>query len=572
MLRGSPSYRKRLFALHGWLGLNFGLWLFVVCFTGAIASLTQEIEWLTDQAVRIQPQGPIQWQETYETLTQAYPTAKVTAFRAGESSVLETQAWVSYIDFPDGRWGQVRIDPYQARIVRPSQRLLLPSFIRQLHYNAHSELGFYIIGFLALPLLVSGVSGLLFYKNWWRSFFRLRTGHGVRVFWSSAHPLIGVWSLVFAIIIAITGLWYLAEDFLPNDVVYSSPKLSAEQLAAYGPTPQMLPLDEYVSAALSAFPGLPPTRVSLPRSPDGTVSVWFRTGDWLTRDRADAVYLHPYSGEVLAVHRHDERGVLYWWIHAADSLHFGYWGGLAGKVVWFLFGLSLPALMLSGAYLSFRRSDLIGGRRPGDPAGRRPGWKQVPLRTVLTLGLLAAMIWTTTYACEENRSVNASQFVTLGSVAVGPWTASVSRAAPVDPGEITDYRFRVEAGKGRAANFKHATLRLTDSSPTTEPVMAKGPAQAMRAAVPMPELLGDQVTLALEIETWDGIRHRAEFSDAWREAQRMVSSGDQAQPGQQPLPNPPPLSNTFLAVLAFFWVVTLAVGAVWLWIDRRLEA
>lgn len=573
MVRSSPSYRKRLFAIHGWLGLNFGLWLCVVCFTGAIASLTHEIEWLTDPALRIQPQGPIQWQQTYETLTQAYPTAKITGFRAGEASVLDTLAWESYIHYPDGRWGQVRVDPYQAKIVSPPRQLYLRNFVRQLHYNAHSDLGFYFISFLALPLLVSGVSGLLFYKNWWRSFFRLRTGPGVRVFWSSAHPFTGVWSFVFAIIIAITGLWYLTERFLPDDVVYSGgPTLSADQLAAYGPTPKLLPLEQYVAASLGAFPELAPTRIALPGSPDGTVSVWVRTGDWLTRDRANTVYLHPYSGDVLAVHKHDDRGLLYWWSNAADSLHFGYWGGLAGKVVWCLFGLFLPALMLSGAYLSFRRSGLLGGSRHTATPGSRPLWKQFPLRSVLTLGLLGAMVWTTTYACEANRSVVASKSVTLGTVAIGPWTASLSRAAAVHLGETAEYHLRVEAGEGRAANFKQATLRLADSRTTTEPVLAEGPARAMTASVPTPKHLDAEVSITLEIETWDGIRHRAEFPDAWHDPPRQKLSSDHAASVQPALPDPSPITKTFFSVLALFWVITVAVGAVWLWIDRRPAA
>ena len=39
----------------------------------------------------------------------------------------------------------------------------------------------------------------------------------------------------------------------------------------------------------------------------------------------------------------------------ADPLHFGYFGGLATKLVWFVFGVGLSGLSISGVLLTWRR-------------------------------------------------------------------------------------------------------------------------------------------------------------------------------------------------------------------------
>ncbi len=47
------------------------------------------------------------------------------------------------------------------------------------------------------------------------------------------------------------------------------------------------------------------------------------------------------------------------WINdIADPLHFGYWGGLPTKIIWFIMGIGISSLVLSGIWVTLKRKAL----------------------------------------------------------------------------------------------------------------------------------------------------------------------------------------------------------------------
>jgi len=48
--------RKNLFKIHGWIGVKLSILFFIICFSGTLATLSSEMDWLVTPAIRASPQ------------------------------------------------------------------------------------------------------------------------------------------------------------------------------------------------------------------------------------------------------------------------------------------------------------------------------------------------------------------------------------------------------------------------------------------------------------------------------------------------------------------------------------
>jgi uncharacterized iron-regulated membrane protein len=186
----------------------------------------------------------------------------------------------------------------------------------------------------------------------------LKTGKGSRVFYSSLHKLVGAWSIPFMMLISATGIWYFIER---ADIPKISPYLDEErpsipqaELAKYD-TAASIDFDRCVAIAQQAIPGLEVKGIQPPGHPGQSVYLSGTSDVPLVRYRANRVYIHPYTYEVMKVQRAAEINTITWLNDIADPLHFGYWGGLVTKFIWFIFGLGLSSLILTGPWLYLKK-------------------------------------------------------------------------------------------------------------------------------------------------------------------------------------------------------------------------
>ena len=551
--RKRTNWRKVLFRLHGWLGLNVGLLLFVICFSGSVATLSHEIDWLLNPDLRAPVQAqPYDWTAMHQALRAAFPEGENLGVYAPEEPGF---AAVSYVTVPNGQTRKVYLNPYSGAVQGHTSFFNVQRFFRSFHRRFFDgDRGIVLVTLCAFVLLLAAATGFTYYKGWLKQLFRLRRGNGPRLLWSDLHKGAGIWGLAFTLLTALTGVFYFVEVGFQEAGRYDKllppplPEVEEASLTGYGPQPKLLPAGRYVQAAQAALPGLRVRSVRMPHRPGEAAYVDGQAGNPLTRDRANKVLLHPFSGDVLAVQKSTELGVVPFITDAVDPLHFGYFGGLWTKVLWCALGLLLSFSILAGAYLWVVRSQ---PRRRGRACGSREAkkWRMTPflwlrgalVATALTLAYFFVVVFATVDGIRAYGPQHPPAAV-VDTATVGPHAVRLSCAAPchLEDGAAFTARF---GGEG-LPNYHSVSLGADTSLGTAAAVALEGPARAPTATATAPR----GTPLRLRLVTRAGAVHAAAISASALEAARSSSAAYE-----------PALPDTASGV---WWVVGIFVVAV----------
>jgi uncharacterized iron-regulated membrane protein len=365
------SRSKLWFLVHSWLALPIWFFVLIVCVTGTLAVISQEIVWLANPQMRAsQPSDDaplLSYDQLIAAIKQAEPQILVESISRPDETHFALDVEVTY---PDGRSVVVYVNPYSGVIQGTAPQFNFRAFTRALHgwwlvpfTNGYSW-GWYLVSFLGLPLLVSLITGLVVYKKFWKGFLRptLRIRHGARIFWGDFHRLSGIWSIWFIAVISITGTWFLIEAMLfDNQVSISSAQIipamarEAVPLSPDGTPPAQIDIDRAIEIAMQKIPGLEASFISLPGNAYSHLDVGGR--GWYPLMFQTAT-INPYNGEIAASRLISDRSTLEFVTESMRPLHTGDFGGLWIKLIWFFFGLVLSMMVLSGLLIWTKRTAL----------------------------------------------------------------------------------------------------------------------------------------------------------------------------------------------------------------------
>lgn len=353
---------RQWFTLHSWAGFAFAGLLFLVCFTGVLATLSYEIQYLSDDKYRALEtrEGPVAWSKLESNLAGDYPESHILGGNVHQQPYLAGEVRLMT---PDG-FQFVFFDPGSGTLLGEGGWGQLSRYLRDIHmYLSIGGVGKYIVTLTSILLLISLVSSFYVYRKWWRGFL---TSPGQltwkkRTDWSSWHKWMGLWAWWLIAVMAVTGLWYLAEQvmFDTNVAHYpSAPKISHTQTEKERSARS---LTELVKAAQSARPDMDITGFYYPHRHNQVMSFVGQNDSVLVRDRANRVYLDPITAEVVSTQYASDLDVIARIADTADPLHFGNFAsgnvsGLTVKIIYAVFGLMLTGLVLGGMRMHYLRT------------------------------------------------------------------------------------------------------------------------------------------------------------------------------------------------------------------------
>lgn len=348
MAARAPKGRSLWWVVHSWVGMKLSIFMTFILLTGTLAVFAHEIDWLITPEMRVASRDAptASWGAMAEAAARAAPEGRLQTLYAPIDPWFAAEAW---IDRGSGAPGRVYVDPWSAEVTGMHNWANVHRFLRQAHRHLMlpTKIGIPIVCSLAFVLAISLVTGIVTYKKWWRGFFRWPRGGGGRRLAGDLHRLGGLWSLWFVALMALTGIWYMVETLGGNAPVDRLPTIQ-------GIAPPTGPaLDALVARVETAKPGLDIREIRFTEK-NGVVFLG-QDSAWLVRDRVNGVAIDPASGQVLQRFDGGELNVHQRISEMADPLHFGTFGGLATKVIWFLFGAALTALSVTGVIICAMR-------------------------------------------------------------------------------------------------------------------------------------------------------------------------------------------------------------------------
>jgi uncharacterized iron-regulated membrane protein len=346
---------KFVFQIHSWIGLITGLLLLVISLSGSLLVFYEEIDHLLNPALlTVEPQAEkVSLNEIYSTIRRQYPQAENIRFR---HLPVEEGYSIEMNIIREGQYYLVYVNPYTGQIIGERERFtFLMDWLLRLHYSLFAEeVGEMVVAILGLLLVFSVVTGIVVYRKYILKVLLFRVPLKLKN-WrqgsSELHRIVGVWSLLFNLLIALTGFYMLYPVLLPS---YYAGK--AEQLAQR-PIALQLSLDELLTQSKEKLAGFVPYSIAIPSNSDAPIKI---TGGVPDRNPLSPAYssfvsFHQSTGELIKVY--DIRNQSF--INQADksmySLHFGNYGGLFLKVLYAVFGLTPALLAITGFLLWWRQ-------------------------------------------------------------------------------------------------------------------------------------------------------------------------------------------------------------------------
>jgi uncharacterized iron-regulated membrane protein len=391
--------------VHIWIGIVCGLMLFIAFYAGAVTMFEKPLErWATPPSALAAPPPLEEADRLVDAVLVAHPQAASRYF----VSVRPTADQPARVYWQERGQRRREFKEFGASFAADGSlqvEATRKTPVAQLVDTLHQLVGLPfpdavarpIMGAVALAYAVALVSGLIvLLPTLTRDVFALRIGKNLKRMWLDAHNALGIFSLPFHLVIALTSVVFAFHDQFydaQDKVVYPHGiQWGEEEHAEPPPGAVPLPAHELLRRVEVQLPGFEVHGFGFHRE-DGHLEASV-TGLDVTRGTRARTYatthLDPYTG---TVDPHDLPGHMGAWdaaVNAFFMLHFGSFGGNPMRWLYVLMGLAGAALFYTGnlLWVESRRRRQKG---PETVVQKRSAWALGCLTVGISLGCVAGV-------------------------------------------------------------------------------------------------------------------------------------------------------------------------------------
>lgn len=354
------------FEIHKWTSLICTIFLLLLCVTGLPLIFHEEI----DHALGKEPEAP---EMPADTPIMNLDSIAARALKQYPGNVVRYMFWqpddhpnTVLVSMADSIDAPPEVANFASLDERTGEVLNQPKFdegfmwvIYKLHVDLYAGIpGKLFLGLMGLLFVASIISGIMLYGPIMKKFDfgMVRTEKSKRLRWLDLHNLLGVVTLVWALVVGVTGVINTASDIVLG--LWQQGQL-AEMVAPYKDAEPLQgersPIDAAVktaqeragemNASVLAFPG---TMFSSQHH----YAVFFRGTTPVTSKLIKPALIDAKTGALT-----DMRDMP-WYVNMlfiSQPLHFGDYGGMPLKIIWAIFDLITIVILISGLYLWFAR-------------------------------------------------------------------------------------------------------------------------------------------------------------------------------------------------------------------------
>jgi uncharacterized iron-regulated membrane protein len=350
--------RSALLTIHSVSGLFAGLFILLMSLSGAALVWHEELDRLQFPAFQSPANTPVCGIDScYRTLHRNYPGAQISSCVLPENASQPYQFTLYDSSYFNGsRPMQVFLHRQTAALIgtRGGSKDAAQNFMSWLsafHNSFHAgKTGEWLLGFFALVFLLSLLTGFVLFRKQIGPVLLFRRGV-YRI--GNLHQLIGIYALLFNLVIAFSGFWMQRYVFKKSFYAASVPY---KAILTASP-PASFPIDSALGAIAKVYPDFTPAVIYFAQSENGKTAVYGsrnsnsfihskKYADRIVLDSAGGIAKTAFVTDISPADRYDI-------INA--QVHYGRYGGWLVKLLYTLLGLSGAALSITGFLLWLRK-------------------------------------------------------------------------------------------------------------------------------------------------------------------------------------------------------------------------